>query len=270
MPDRFTRDTAVERTGPDRFRAYLSEGWLVMDDSALNGGYLMATCARAMVVVAERPHPVTITGHFMRRPAVGPAEIRTQVLKGHGRHQTVSAALFQDNAECLRVTGTFADLALADGPMLVRRRPPELPRHASLPPADLSNDGRTPEIYRRLDIRMPQGQTRWTHGEPDGSGEFSGYTGWSDTDRVDVLGLLVLADAYPPVVFNVESGFAAWAPTIELTLQIRGVPALGPLRARFETRSVTNGYFEEDGELWDSEGRLVALSRQLAMVGRGS
>lgn len=268
MQDRFSRDTAVERIGPDQFRVQLSDGWFVMDDSALNGGYLMAMGARAMATVAERPHPVTVTGHFLRRPEVGPAEIRTELLKGGGRHRSVSATLVQGGVACLRITGTFADLADADGPSLVRRTPPDLPDHASLMTADLANDGRTPEIYRRLDIRMPECQTRWTQGEPDGTGELIGYTGWSDTDRVDVLGLLVLADAYPPVVFNVATGFAAWAPTIELTVQVRAVPAPGPLRARFGTRSVTAGYFEEDGELWDSAGRLVALSRQLALVGR--
>jgi len=44
------------------------------------------------------------------------------------------------------------------------------------------------------------------------------------------------------------------------------VPAPGLLRARFVTRHVTGGLLHEDGELWDSAGQLVALSRQLAII----
>jgi hypothetical protein len=57
-------------------------------------------------------------------------------------------------------------------------------------------------------------------------------------------------------------------PTLEMTVHVRDVPAPGALRSTFRTRFVTNGLFEEDGEVWDSTGRLVAISRQLALVAR--
>jgi len=60
----------------------------------------------------------------------------------------------------------------------------------------------------------------------------------------------------------------AWTPTVELTAHVRASPAPGWLRCRFSTRFVTAGFLEEDGEVWDSTGRLVGQSRQLALVPR--
>jgi acyl-CoA thioesterase len=57
------------------------------------------------------------------------------------------------------------------------------------------------------------------------------------------------------------------APTIDLTVHFRApVPVEGPLLARFRSRFVRDGYFEEDGELWTRDGTLVAQSRQLALL----
>jgi acyl-CoA thioesterase len=49
---------------------------------------------------------------------------------------------------------------------------------------------------------------------------------------------------------------------------VRARPAPGWLSTQFATLALTDGYFEEDGELWDATGRLVAISRQLALAGR--
>ena len=55
---------------------------------------------------------------------------------------------------------------------------------------------------------------------------------------------------------------------MELTWYMRAVPAPGLLRVAARCRHVSGGWFDEEAEVWDSAGRLVAQSRQLARVGR--
>ena len=92
--------------------------------------------------------------------------------------------------------------------------------------------------------------------------------GWlklADDEPIDVFALLLAADAFPPTIFNANLP-VAWTPTVELTAHIRGIPEPGWLRCRFTTRFISGGMMEEDGEIWDSTGRLVAQSRQLALT----
>ncbi len=94
--------------------------------------------------------------------------------------------------------------------------------------------------------------------------------GWfrlRDDEPIDTLALLLIVDAFPPTAFNARLP-VAWTPTVELTAHVRGRPAPGWLRCVFTTRFVTGGFLEEDGEVWDDSGHLVAQSRQLALVPR--
>ena len=63
-----------------------------------------------------------------------------------------------------------------------------------------------------------------------------------------------------------QMGLTGWVPTVELTVHVRCRPAPGPLRVSITTRNLAGGFLEEDAEVWDSAGRLVAQSRQLARV----
>jgi hypothetical protein len=107
-------------------------------------------------------------------------------------------------------------------------------------------------------------------GDPPLSGSARGEAGgWIDLPEADGLGgaaLCVLADGYYPAIWARLTELHA-APTIDLTVHVRApLPVEGPLLARFTTKLVRDGYFEEDGELWTRDGTLVAQSRQLALL----
>ena len=85
---------------------------------------------------------------------------------------------------------------------------------------------------------------------------------------VDPLFLLCVADALPPV--TVDLGIPGWVPTVELTVHLRAVPADGWLRVVHRARLVAGGWLDEDCEVWDSPGRLVAQARQLAVYREAS
>ena len=79
---------------------------------------------------------------------------------------------------------------------------------------------------------------------------------------------LPAVDGLPPVVFGL--GATGWAPTVELTMHMRRVPAPGLLAVAARCRHVSGGWFDEEAEVWDAAGHLVAQSRQLARVGRAA
>lgn len=264
----FTTDTTVERIDDHRFLGEVSERWSVIG-SAPNGGYLMAMAARAMSAVADHPDPVTVTGHFLRPPSAGPITIETSVIKTGRRHTHVSASMRQFDRECVRLLAGFADLDVSDGPTQVDRHPPDLPEVEDCFDPNEGESAFRPPIFERFDHRMPPGEMDWVAGRPSGKGEIRGYSRWADQEPMDLFGLLVVADAYPPAVFN-RGGIVGWTPTVEMTIQIRKRPASGWLRTRFTTDHVTRGYLEEDGEVWDSDGDVVALSRQLALLAQPS
>jgi acyl-CoA thioesterase len=259
----FERDTAVRRDG-DAWTADLQPRWNVGENP--NGGYLLAIAVRALQEATGRPDPVTVTAHYLSPPADGPVRIETQIVKPGRTFVTAMGELVQGGRERVRVLGAFSDLSDRHGPTRVSARPPDIPgpdqcvslahltRHAGRP---------IPEIMNRFDLRLPA-DSPW--GRP-GEGDPYTITGWirfRDGAAPSTVSAVAFADAFPPTLLG--SVAAGWVPTIELTVHVRGRPAPGWLLGTFRTRVLVDGMMEEDGELWDSEGRPVALSRQLAMV----
>jgi acyl-CoA thioesterase len=257
----FDEATAIEVVEAGaRYAGAVTEDWSI--SGIPNGGYLTAIAMRAMAQAAPHPDPFSVTTHYLRPARPGPVMIDVAVVRAGRRHATVEATISQDGEGVARVLGLYGDFSAFAGPTLVTGTPPQLPDPDSLP-SSLTIPG-LPAIARAFDLRLDPDSTQGILGRPDGRPEVAGWVRFADGREPDTLSLVTVADALPPAILNLLT--ARWVPTLELTVHFRGRPAPGWLRARFATRFLVEGILEEDGDVWDSSGRLVALSRQLALV----
>lgn len=268
----FDRDTAVTLRQPGVYDAYLSAGWTII--RAINGGYLLALLGRALADALPHSDPFTVSAHYLSASQAGPAIIRTETVRTGRTLSTGQASLIQHDengaeVERIRVLATYGDLDQLPTEVRTSATPPAIPgcEHCLG-----TSDGPVPEltgsseILERLNIRLDPATVGWAVGAPSGKGEMRGWFSLADGRPADPLSLLLTVDALPPTAF--ELGLKGWTPTVELTTHIRCRPAPGPLRVAITTRNLAGGFLEEDAEVWDSEDRLVAQSRQLAKTSR--
>lgn len=263
----FDTDTAVTPTTPGRYVAHLTDRWNIGENP--NGGYLLATAGRAMSLESTaHPDPLSVTAHYLRPGGAGPADIAVEIVRTGRKLTTLRSSFVQGGKEKLEILATFGRLADAAGPSAIAAPPPSIPSPQECVPRDPHNtDGLTiSHIAYRTETRLHP-DTGFVTGRPSGNAVINGWIRFADGRAPDLLSLLLFADAFPPAVFEVLEG-TGWVPTIELTVHLRNTPAPGWLQARMTTRYLIDGYFEEDGEIWDSRGTLVCQSRQLGMIFR--
>jgi acyl-CoA thioesterase len=269
------RGIAVEAIGAGEYAATLDSGWVV--GGGLNGGYLLAVIGnaiRAELAEADQPDPVTVSAYYLAPTRPGPAVVRVRRLRIGGQRSTVAASLVQqqDGAEVERITvlAVFGSLERMSGEVQREIPPPDLPPledcvEAALAPEEVR---RMAPLLERFGTRLDPAYVGWAVGKPSGSGIIQGWFKLADDRPLDPIALLLVVDALPPVTFDL--GLPGWAPTLELTAHVRASPAPGWAIVRHATRNISGGQFEEDCEVWDSEGRLVAQSRQLALLPRAT
>lgn len=257
MGYRFDDDTAVSLLAAGRYAVHLHGEWSI--GNALHGGYLLSVACRA--ALADDPHPdlLSVTANFLRRAEPGPAEVLVEPTRS-GRRVGFSRALVVQGGEpvldALVTAGTltaepevWTDLSGVDwvepdfeapGPLWKGFQPPMLGLR---------------DVY--VDPRMP-----FLSGDFTGPRVMSGWLRFSDGRPPDALAMPFLCDALPPVTFA-QARFG-WAPTIQLSLSVRALPAPGPCWVTMRGGLEAGGYMDEQIEVWDRSGRLVAHGYQFA------
>jgi hypothetical protein len=248
--------------GPERWTARVDEGWTVAGRP--NGGYLLALATRAALEAAGQPHPLVVSAHFLTPSDPGPAELEVRRLRAGRSLSTARVTLVQEGTARLEalVTAGRIDPDAAPGWRRGSRPAGLAPVEDCLPARPELPGGVRANLLDHLDLRIDPATAGWVAGRPGGRLEMRGWVRFADGRAADPLALLQVVDALPPTSFDL--GLASWAPTVELTVYLRGLPAPGWLACVVRGQLWQGGWFDEEAEVWDPAGRLVAQSRQFA------
>lgn len=257
----FDAATAIRRRGDTAgYDADLHPGWAI--GGRPNGGYLLAIVARAACETVETSHPLAVSAHYLRAPSAGAAEVRTESVRRGRRVSTSRATLSQNDKPCLDalVTSGVLNDVQADWSSVPA---PTMPPPQDCVPA--SGSGFEVELFTHTELRIDPATAPFP--TPTGEPLIRFWFRLADDSPPDVFSVLLAGDSGPPTVFNL--GRFGWAPTVELTVLLRGLPSAGWLQVETRARLLTDGWFDEESQVWDSAGRLVAQARQLAMLNNG-
>lgn len=259
---KFERDTSVTEVGPGTFEAHVNRDWWIVFGP--NGGFLAAMLVKAMdaTVDDQTRVPRSLTVHYTRPPAEGPVRITTTIERA-GRTLTTMTARMEQDGRLIALalagysTARVAAIEFSDVPAPAVPMPEELDR------VEARRD--LPPFTRQWDMRPAIGVPPFSAHE--GSTLTGGWIKPLDEHPVDAALVAQISDAWLPAVFLRLTGPDA-VPTIDLTIHFRGelpLPADYVL-VTFETRLSGAGFVEEDGLIWSRDGRLIAHSRQLALL----
>jgi acyl-CoA thioesterase len=265
----FDTDTAVTQVAENHFSGQISPGWSVQRGP--NGGYLAALLLRALqVTVGEDIEPRSLTLHYLAPPETGPCEIAVTIERAGRTMSTLSARLTQNGRFCVLALAVFARPRA--GLEIVEARMPEAPGPENAMPIPA---GMGPGFWSNYEVRIAFGGLPFSGSEGMRSG---GWLRLREPRPADTLFLAALTDAWIPQIFTRLTAPIP-APTIDLTIHFRAHLPLANTQPDdwyllvASTRLATEGFFEEDAEVWSSDGRLLAQSRQLALAsaveGRG-
>jgi len=254
----FDQDTLLSQDESFSFSGQITENWSI--NGVPDGGYLMAILAKAMMHHSEMRSTPIITANYLSRCEPGEARILIERISASKQFERFQAQLHQNRKEKIRAFGTFASENIACNLESYEMSEPRVTvLEKCVPVPELPNY----TLFSQVDIRLDPICTGWMSGKLSDNSEILGWIKFKNDRPFDILSILLFADSFPPAVLS-SQGMVAWVPTIEFSVNIRNIPTTQWLKCIFRTRFITCGLLEEDGEIWDEAGRLIAISRQIA------
>lgn len=222
-----------------------------------NGGYLLREMLRGIERALDVGTPLVAAVTYLAPPAFGAATLHLECLKRGRTVQSLAGVVRQGDKPVLHLTVSYAQRTESETKLFAT--PPDLPPVAECVDA---RDGGLPEIgiFQHVRYRLPAAPG-WAVGEPTGdpTSQLWQKPAEGPTD-FPTLGLLV--DSFAPPVLELGHNSA----TVQLTVHFHALPQSDWVATKLTTRHVAGGFHEEDAELWDEHGTLVAQSRQMAIV----
>lgn len=224
-----------------------------------NGGYQIAVVLRALMAEFDQHDPLVLATSFLASPAPGNAQLHCEDIRRGGTIHTARGRMTQGERIITDSTINFA--VRRTGRSTELGEPPLLDSPEKL--VDPFNHGfeRT-GMFSHLDYRLSQ-VPGWAVGEPNQRPQYELWQRVRGVEQHDYPALALLCDSFAPPVMELGE-FASV--TVQLTLHLHRVPVPGWIATRIQTRHLANGFHEEDCELWDEAGNLVAQSRQLSIL----
>jgi acyl-coenzyme A thioesterase PaaI-like protein len=245
------------------YEGELSTHWTI--GPKVHGGVMVALCANAARTAhAGAVQPICVATNFLGAPNPGPVRLATTVRKRGRRVSLVDVELIQGDRAAVHASVTLGEPEHHVPPLLSTAVLDVMPAE---PPPDVEPVGPGHPLYGVVnfaagcDIRPALSTLR-----PLTEGGRPLIQVWIRPrhEVPDALFALMCGDASSPVTMTVNR--RGWAPTVQLTAYLRGLPADGWLRVMCTTTQIGQDWFDEDHLVVDSEGRIVVQTRQLAMV----
>lgn len=252
---------------PGEFEGTLNEHWTI--GPKVHGGVMVALCAKAARDSYSgdgKAQPVAVSANFLSAPDPGEVRLIAAMRKRGRRIGLVDVELVQGERACVHALVTIGEPEHADEPLytdtavtgMMPTDPPDeaLEIEPGQPAGEINHLARGCEIRPLVVESLADGQSPtfriWVRPR---------------VGAVDELFALMCGDISLPVPYAV--GRRGWAPTVQLTAYLRGLPADGWLRVICRATQIGQDWFDEDHTVIDSTGRIVVQTRQLALVPAG-
>ena len=236
-----------------------------------HGGYLMAVMHKALTSILPHSTAISSSVQYLDRIDAKTFELEVETFKTSRGSSSGIVKLKQDNKICTTFTGTCSDFEFMKGYDGLQKPLPNIFNEGDKKDYikmnyDKISKGFTPAFIQQLECLIHPDHAWWNRDSNDKNNEARCSAFLEMQGGIpDQFCLSFYSDILPPVVSN-KYGPLGWIPTITLTTHIRQLPSTSELYADFKATDINKGYFEQDCNIWDLNGNLVASSRQLTRI----